>query len=74
MRLMVGSGPRSPPGSTTKKSHCCTVSCTVGCIRGKYIYIYVLVQYCCLYRFIYQVPVYFLFGDMYFCARFTVVV
>ena len=37
-------------------------------------YIYVLVQYCCLYWFEYQVPVYFLFGDMYIRARFTVVV
>ena len=33
--------------------------------------IYVLVQYCCLYWFVYQVPVYFLFGGMYIRARFT---
>ena len=38
------------------------------------VHIDVLVQYCCLYWFIYQVPVYFLFGDMYIRARFTVVV
>ena len=36
-------------------------------------YIYVLVQYCCLYWFVFQVPVYFLFGDMYIRARFTAV-
>ena len=42
----------------------------VSCLRGKYIPgIYVLVQYCCLYWFVYQVPVYFLFGDMYIRAR-----
>ena len=30
----------------------------VSCIpRNKYIYIYILVQYCCLYWFVYQVPV-----------------
>ena len=46
----------------------------VNCIRGKYIgSIYVLVQYCCLYWFVYQVPVYFLFGGIYICARFTAV-
>ena len=39
-----------------------------------YLCIDVLVQYCCLYWFTYQVPVYFLFGDMYIHARFTVVV
>ena len=32
-----------------------------------------LYQYCCLYWFVYQVPVYFLFGDMYIRARFTAV-
>ena len=35
------------------------------------VHIYALVQYCCLYWFVYQVPVYFLFGDMYIRARFT---
>ena len=30
-------------------------------------------QYCCLYWFVYQVQVYFLFGDMYIRARFTAV-
>ena len=38
-----------------------------------YVHIYVLVQYCCLYWFVYQVPVYFLFGDMYIRSRFTAV-
>ena len=37
------------------------------------VHIYELVQYCCLYWFVYQVPVYFLFGDMYIRARFTTV-
>ena len=42
------------------------------CIRGKYILrIYVLVQYCCLYLFIYQV--HFEFGEMYIRARFAAV-
>ena len=39
------------------------------CIRGKYIN--VLVQYCCLCLFIYQV--HFKFGGMYIRARFTAV-
>ena len=30
-------------------------------------------RYCCLYWFVYQVPVYFLFGGMYIRARFTAV-
>ena len=47
------------------------IKCPCRCIRGKYIYIYVLVQYCCLYFFTYQV--YFEFGDMYIRARFTAV-
>ena len=34
---------------------------------------YVLVQYCCLYWFVNQVPVYFLFGDMHIRAPFTAV-
>ena len=34
-------------------------------------HIYVLVQYCFLYSFLYQVPVYFLSGDMHIRARFT---
>ena len=36
-------------------------------------HIYVLVQYCFLYWFVYKVPVYFLSGDMYIRARFTAV-
>ena len=41
------------------------------CTHGKYIgSIYVLLFACCL---IYQVLVYFLFGDMYIRARFTAV-
>ena len=41
-------------------------------ITDEKVHIYVLVLYCCLYWFIYQA--YFLSGDMYIRARFTVVV
>ena len=40
-------------------------------VVSKSTYLYVLVQYCCLYFFIYQV--YFKFGDIYVRARFTAV-